>query len=143
MPRPAEDKKNDWFVVSRWKINRKKGKEIYFLSVSDIFIIVFVWFPLLGRGVGRGFYSHLFFGLPRRFAPRNDRLSLFYYALNVLNDESTFLEITFLTASISVEIADSSVSSCFKRNSKSLSWPWIISIFAFIAWISWSYFALL
>ena len=41
MPRAAEHKKNDWFVVSRWKINRKKGKEIYFLSVEDIIFILF------------------------------------------------------------------------------------------------------
>ena len=43
------------------------------------------------------------------------------YALNVLNEDSTFLEITFLTASISVEIAFSSVSSCFNFNSNCLS----------------------
>ena len=45
----------------------------------------------------------------------------FYYALNVLNEDSTFLEITFLTASISVEIAFCSVSSCLSFNSKFLS----------------------
>ena len=55
----------------------------------------------------------------------------FHYALNVLNELSTFLEITFLTASISVEIAFCSVSSCFSFNSKFLSCTCIISILAF------------
>ena len=65
------------------------------------------------------------------------------YALKVLKEDSTFFWITFLTASISVEIAFSSVSSCLSLSSRSLSCPWIISIFALIDWISWSYFALL
>ena len=47
--------------------------------------------------------------------------ALFFYALKVLNEDSTFLEITFLTASISVEIAFCSVSSCLSFNSKFLS----------------------
>ena len=55
----------------------------------------------------------------------------FHYALNVLNELSTFLEITFLTASISVEIAFCSVSSCFNFSSKFLSCTCIISILAF------------
>ncbi len=46
---------------------------------------------------------------------------IYFYALNVLNEFSTFLDITFLTASISVEIAFSSVSNCFSFNSKFLS----------------------
>lgn len=43
------------------------------------------------------------------------------YALNVLKEDSTFFWITFLTASISVEIAFSSVSSCLSLSSRSLS----------------------
>ena len=40
------------------------------------------------------------------------------YALNVLKEDSTFFWITFLTASISVEIAFSSVSSCLSCSSR-------------------------
>ena len=55
---------------------------------------------------------------------------------NVLNVDSVFFSITFCTASISVEIASCSVSSCFNLNSRFLSSACIISIFALISCIA-------
>lgn len=117
----ADTKKNDCFT-SRWKsIGKRERKFYYFLIIfcfSFSFLCLVLYFLL---------FSYL----------------LFDYALNVLKLDSTFFEITFLTASISVEIAFSSVSNCFNFNSKFLSWDWIISIFELISWISLSYWFLL
>ena len=77
----------------------KKGKESLFLKQYNIFqVFIILRFSL--------YLLFIFF---------------VYYALNVLNEDSTFLDITFLTASISVEIAFCSVSSCLSFNSKFLS----------------------
>ena len=77
----------------------KKGKESLFLKQYNIFqAFIILRFSL--------YLLFIFF---------------VYYALNVLNEDSTFLDITFLTASISVEIAFCSVSSCLSFNSKFLS----------------------
>ena len=136
-------KKNDCFT-SRWKSIGTRERKFYYFFVYYLSYLLFFLFSLAifkGRGVGWGFHPNLSLKSQSHWwhgaRPAED------YALNVLKLDSTFFEITFLTASISVEIAFSSVSNCFNFNSKFLSWAWMISIFELISWISLSYWFLL
>ncbi len=133
----AQCKKKRLFYESL-KINRKKGKEILLFFCLLFVLLFFLWDSSLSLRMtiihlSLKSQSHWWHGA----RPAED------YALNVLKLDSTFFEITFLTASISVEIAFSSVSNCFNFNSKFLSWAWMISIFELISWISLSYWFLL
>ena len=116
VPRPARTKKRLIVFNKSLENQQEKGKgKFYFYSAFlPIYVFVLNFAVFIGR---------ILFSIERRNLPRLVTYVYSRYALKVLNDVSTFLEITFLTASISVEIAFSSVSNCFNLNSKSLSCP--------------------